>query len=89
MKWRRTAMGGWITEDGRWGIRGPIFGKAMFWVYWRSADALSASRYTPTGKYDDAVSFPTAAAAKEFVEKIEKAAEAAKIPLRVREDGGR
>lgn len=64
MTWRRRAVGGWITTDGKWTIRGPIWGKAMYWVYqW-------TSRYTPTGKYRDCVSFKTAQQAKRFVENL-------------------
>lgn len=66
MKWRRTASGNWITVDGKWTIRGPIMGKPMYWLY----DSVNHVRYTPTGKYDDCVNFPTVAEAKKFVTKL-------------------
>lgn len=59
--WKRRAVGGWITEDGRWAIRGPIFGKRMYWLYHNN------ERYCPTGKYDSAVSFKSVPSAKRFV----------------------
>lgn len=60
--WKRRAVGGWITTDGKWSIRGPIMSKPMFWVYHGN------ERFTPTGKYDDSVSFKTVAQAKRFIE---------------------
>ena len=57
-RWTKTATG-WVR--GSWRIKGPIMGKPMFWLY------RNGLRYTPTGKFDDAVSFATAAAAKQFV----------------------
>ena len=58
MKWRRTATG-WVSTDGRWRVRGPIMGQKMFWLY-----RVGFGRFTPTGRYEDVVSFPTAAQAK-------------------------
>ena len=59
MKWSKTATG-WTAHDGlcRWTIRGPIMGKPMFWLY------RDGSRFTPTGRYDDVVSFTTVREAK-------------------------
>lgn len=62
IQWRRRAVGGWITSDGKWTIRGPIWSKPMFWVY------SGNLRYTPTGKHKDSVSFTSVRAAKTFVE---------------------
>lgn len=61
--WRlpRAGSGGWLSQDGRWTVRGPIMGKPMFWLY------VDGRRYTPSGRYEDAVSFKSAAAAKRFV----------------------
>lgn len=61
--WRRDALGGWITLDGRWRIRGPIFGKPMFWLYRDGVRYLAAP-----GNYDSAVSFPTRAKAQHFAD---------------------
>lgn len=54
MKWTKTSTG-WTANDGiaRWTIRGPIIGISMFWLY------RNGSRFTPTGRYDDVVSFTT------------------------------
>jgi len=59
-------MSGWLKSFdgwtwGEWRIRGPIFGRSMFWVY------RAGSRYTPSGRFDDAVSFPSITLAKGFV----------------------
>ena len=61
--WKRTATGNWLSSDGRWLIRGPIFGKPMYWLY----DAINHCRFTPTGKHDDSVSFTTLRDAKKYV----------------------
>jgi hypothetical protein len=61
---------GWLrwTRLGRWRIRGPIWGKPMYWLY------LNGSRVTATpGDYNTAVSFPTVAAAKRYVDQQEGA----------------
>lgn len=64
MKWRRDALGGWITLGGEWRLRpvreAPDRGRQgrRWWLYRRG------SRYTPTGYYVDAVSFDTAAEGK-------------------------
>ena len=62
-RWIKTPFGFvGIDEQGtRWSVRGPILGNPMWWLY------RDGNRYTPTGHYDDAVSFPTAKAAKAFV----------------------
>jgi len=60
--WRRTATGGWLSPDGRWRVRGPIFGKAMYWLY------HDGGRYTPTGRYDDVVNFPSARQARQYAD---------------------
>jgi hypothetical protein len=65
MSWRRAPRAGpqgWVSEDGRWSVRGPIHGRPMFWLY------RDNQRYTPTGRFDDAVSFPTAREAKAYAE---------------------
>jgi hypothetical protein len=62
--WKRRAVGGWISADGVWTVRGPIMAKPMFWLY------RGTNRYTPTGKYNDAVNFKTAAEAKRYAEAI-------------------
>lgn len=64
MKWRKRAVGGWITDDGRWVIRGPIFGKKLYWVY------LYGVRYSPTGGYDKSVSFDSLETAKRYVMEV-------------------
>jgi hypothetical protein len=64
--WRKS-LDGLIAVDGRgdrWRIQGPIMAKAMFWV------RRNGHRYTPTGKYDDAVSFKTVKEAKGFVDQL-------------------
>lgn len=60
-EWKRCAVGGWITADGVWRIRGPIWGIQMYWVY------NQHGRFTPTGKYNDCVSFVSVYSAKRFV----------------------
>ena len=67
-KWRKTAVGGWVTTDGRWIIRGPIFGKKMYWIY--GPYPKHSGRYTPTGRYDDCVSVSTVSEAKELVKTL-------------------
>ena len=58
MRWTKS-FDGWVSGD--WKVRrAPSFNRPLFWLYYRHA------RFTPTGRYDDAVSFPTAAAAKDF-----------------------
>jgi hypothetical protein len=59
--WTKRAVGGCVTTDGVWTIRGPIFAK-LFWIY------KGNNRYTPTGRFADCVSFKTVAQAKRFVE---------------------
>lgn len=61
LRWHRAAHGALRSSDGRWSIRGPIFGAPMFWLY------RDGSRYTPTGRFEDAVHFATAADARRFV----------------------
>lgn len=63
MLWLKT-FNGFVGDSphGRYMVRGPIFGKACWWLY------LNSSRFTPTGRFEDALSFPTAAAAKRYVE---------------------
>ncbi len=64
-------MGGYISADGVFRIRGPLGFKVLagrkvgvFWLY------RNGSRYTPTGHYADAVMFPTALQAKQFAESL-------------------
>jgi hypothetical protein len=59
--WRRS-LDGWTKDVAR--VRGPIMGKDMFWVY------INGSRYTPTGHFEDAVSFATGAAARAYADEI-------------------
>lgn len=68
--WRRAANGDWIACDGAWRIRGPMMGRRMYWLY------RNGTRVTPTGRFEDAVSFTTSSAAKGYVRAaIEKATE--------------
>lgn len=62
MEWRRCGTG-WVSADGAWRVRGPLMGKAMFWLY-----RVGSGRFTPTGRYEDAVNFKSAAAAKRYAE---------------------
>lgn len=65
--WRRAPNAGtqgWVSQDGVWKIRGPLMGKPIFWLY------RNGSRYTTTGRYEDAVHFASAAAAKTFVDNL-------------------
>lgn len=64
MRWKKRAMGGWITDDGFWMIRGPIFGH-LYWIY----SSKSQSRYSPTGEHEDAVSFKTLDSAKRYIKR--------------------
>lgn len=64
MEWKKTATGNWFSADGKWVIRGPIFGKPMYWLY----DAVHHCRYTPTGNYDDCLNFSSLKEAKKFIE---------------------
>lgn len=69
--WRKGCCG-WIRSDGKHTIRirGPIaaLGNSVtgleYWLY------LNHHRYTPTGRYEDAVHFSTLAAAKKFANTI-------------------
>lgn len=74
VEWRKDCMGGWITVDGRWRLRvAPSFRLPCWWLYGpRPRLTVSASRYTPTGRYEDAVSFLSVKAGKEFVKNLEK-----------------
>lgn len=65
MNWNRGATGDWVSEDGKWRVRGPIMSRPMYWLY-----AVGVGRYTPTGKYEDAVSFVSATKAKRYAEQI-------------------
>lgn len=65
--WRkvpRLGRGGFISEDGKWTIKGPIFGKKMYWVYWKNM------RYSTTGSYEDSVHFDSPKLAKAFVARL-------------------
>jgi hypothetical protein len=60
--WTRNAYGWTAEADGhRWTVRGPIMAAAMWWLY------RDGNRVTETGSYEDALTFPTAAAAKKYV----------------------
>lgn len=64
MKWTRApraGTNGWVS--GGWTVRGPLMGKAVYWLY------KDGQRYTETGRYDDAPYFTTAAEAKAFAER--------------------
>lgn len=65
MDWKRSALGHVLTiGKDVWRIRGPIFGKSMYWVY------FNHSRYNETGSYEDSIRFGTLRAAKRFVERV-------------------
>jgi len=86
IRWKKGATGDWISDDGTWRLR-LISGATpvMWWLYQRAAGSYGASRYTPTGRYDDAVNFTSAKEGMKFVEEIEKGKTAGRIaPTRVR-----
>lgn len=69
--WVRTSTGDLLSADGRWRVRqapcfrvGKATGKVMrfWWLYHRG------QRFTPTGRFNDAVSFCTPLAAKLFAQ---------------------
>lgn len=60
--WRKTATG-WVRGDGKWRVRGPIMGKPMYWIY-----RVGAGRLRRGAAFDTAVSFPTATAARNYVD---------------------
>jgi len=62
--WTKTKAG-WVSNDGRWRIRGPVFGRTEFWLY-----RVGAGRYTPSGHHDDAVAFATLAEAMHYAARI-------------------
>lgn len=75
MTWLSAATGGWITTDGKWCVRhAPSFHKPWFWLYGPNNVGVSgwqvAGRYTPTGRFEDAVGFATAREAKRYAETI-------------------
>jgi hypothetical protein len=55
--WKRTAPDRLVSKDGRWMIRGPIYGMRLFWLY-ESGLGGRLTRRGPT--------FRTAAAAKRY-----------------------
>jgi len=70
LHWRKTAVGDWTAyaDRRRYRVRrvngfNPPAGP-WFWVY------VNGVRYTPTGHYEDAVSFPTAIKARRFAERL-------------------
>ena len=70
MNWVKRAVGGIVSEDGKWAIRTVtlstvVIGHPVYWLY-----QVGVGRYTPTGDYDDVVSFNTCKAAKQYAEKI-------------------
>lgn len=67
MEWQRAVRGAWISPDGCWTIRGPMMGERMYWLYQRTPTGRYIGRYTPTGNYEDVVSFRTPKAAMDFV----------------------
>jgi len=73
MGWRKcpnAGSHGWLSTDGRWKIRGPIWGKPMYWLYYNPTPGHGgAGRFSETGHYEDSLSFPTASAAKKYVER--------------------
>lgn len=70
--WRKTAQGNYVSPDGAWKLRKITFGlgrrggKVMWWLY----NGKTHTRYTPTGKYDDAVNFPSVVAGIKFVNNL-------------------
>lgn len=71
MKWRRTATGDYLSEDGCWKIRTIKMLASMYWLY-QLKNGRSVGRYTPTGRYDDSVHFSTLKEAKDFVKHLTK-----------------
>lgn len=70
MEWKKTPWG-WVSADGRWNVRfAPVSAGRWFWLYehGRRADGTiyPIGRYSPTGKYADAVGFATGAEARAF-----------------------
>lgn len=64
IRWIPTALGDFLSDDGQWRIRGPIWGKRMYWLY------RNGSRYTPTGSYEDVANFTSLKVAQKFVETL-------------------
>lgn len=64
MQWKKV-LDGWLSKNGKWRIRGPIMSKPMYWLI-----QTGVGRYTPTGKYEDVVSFTTLDAAKQYAETL-------------------
>ena len=54
MTWRR-ALDGWVSGDGRWRVRKV---QRVFWIY------RDHQRFTPTGRFEDVLSYTSALAAK-------------------------
>jgi len=61
--WKK-ALDGYVSLDGVWKIRGPLFGKRIFWIY------KNGQRFCETEKYDSAVSKPSLNQAKKYVQSI-------------------
>lgn len=72
--WAKRATGGSVKSiNGHaYATRGPIRmhdGSTMYWLY------VDGSRYTPTGKYDDAVHFKTDREAQVFADNLSRVQE--------------
>ena len=70
--WKKSPAGGWVSPSGSYSVRGPIMGQKMYWLYYRAPGEKAGSRWTPTGRYQDAVNFTTVKAAKAFVASLER-----------------
>lgn len=69
LTWRKTATGNWLSSDNRWLIRKFNGSRAcLYWIYWHIPSTGCGGRYTPTGKYEDCVSFLSVPKAKAFCE---------------------
>lgn len=68
LTWRKM-WSGWLSADGHWHVRGPLYGQPMYWLYYTSKPGTHGSRVNETGSYADSLTFPTAAAAKKYAER--------------------
>lgn len=62
MKWAKS-LDGFVSDNGNWRIRGPLFGKQIYWLYQGGQRHCAVA-----GEYDTAVSFDSLKAAKAFVD---------------------
>lgn len=64
--WQTNPVGDYLSNDGRWRLRKVSFGRGAghptrYWLY------RDGSRFTPTGAFDDGLSFVSLVKAKRFV----------------------